>query len=448
MAATVFSSVSYTLGKSQQKLVLTQATHTETFSDFDTGPIANGDHGWVYAESPIDQEIVDIGGDKMLRMSSDPHSSTFAGPYSPGFGGSAGEPSTTADFDGQSIRFDFQALNALGDDSRIEVDFGYADATERYNFLAIESISGQGVRIAVNEPTTAGEWVAGFDAFTGNRELVSGVDASVAHSLEMRVRYFDGPDNDVVSIYLDGKLIGTSTTLENYYDYQVEGEDHATYAEAHQTSRLFFRANAGSGEKAPNDGPGGLNQGFYFDDIVNSGFNNADGTGNAKANVIIGNSGSNTLAGRAGNDKLFGGDGSDILKGDAGRDRLDGGALDDRLIGSLGRDVQTGGLGSDTFVFTRMLDSKAGIAGRDVITDFQRGIDKIDLSAIDAVRGGADNEFIWIGSASFHGVEGELRYVKWGASTIVEADMNGNGRADFQIVLRDISAIADTDFVL
>src|SRR5262249_49227420 len=138
------------------------------------------------------------------------------------------------------------------------------------------------------------------------RELVHGVDASQPHHLTMKLHYVDGPNNDVVDIYLDGNKIGTTTTFENFRD--ALGGDHAQNAAANLTDRVFFRPSANS---APQDGPGGSNQGFYFDNVKTAAYNSApvNGTGNGLDNVITGNSGDNILKGMGGNDTLHGGDG-------------------------------------------------------------------------------------------------------------------------------------------
>jgi Ca2+-binding RTX toxin-like protein len=83
-----------------------------------------------------------------------------------------------------------------------------------------------------------------------------------------------------------------------------------------------------------------------------------------------------TVTGTNFSDTLFGGDGADTLTGGGGRDGLLGGAGGDRLIGGTGNDTLTGGTGADTFVY----DARG--FGQDTITDFVRGTDKIDLSAL------------------------------------------------------------------
>ena len=244
-------------------------------------------------------------------MSSDPAVGDFAGPYSPALSLAAGEPDTGAQFNSQSISFDFQAVNAIPDGSRLEVDFGNAAGTDRNNFLVIESFGG-GIRIAVSEPDTGGNFSGdGSDPAPNDwRELVSGVDPTTAHTLQMRLTYVDGPNNDVIQVFLDGQLIGTTTTFENFRDALNPG-NHIANATANLTDRVFFRPSANG---APQDGPGGQNQGFYFDKVTTSVYNNNDntnGTGNSLDNVITGNDGNNTLTGGGGNDTLIGGAGVD-----------------------------------------------------------------------------------------------------------------------------------------
>ena len=82
--------------------------------------------------------------------------------------------------------------------------------------------------------------------------------------------------------------------------------------------------------------------------------------------------------GGAGNDALSGDARGDLLDGGAGNDTLSGGAGDDILIDGAGNDRLIGGTGADIFVLA--LDG-----ARDVIADFQPGIDRLDLSALGPV---------------------------------------------------------------
>lgn len=83
------------------------------------------------------------------------------------------------------------------------------------------------------------------------------------------------------------------------------------------------------------------------------------------------------LIGKTAPDTLTGTAGDDILSGMGGRDTLYGGDGDDRLVDGKGKDHLYGGAGADIFQFVE--DGK-----KDIIHDYQTGIDLIDLSQISA----------------------------------------------------------------
>jgi serralysin len=166
--------------------------------------------------------------------------------------------------------------------------------------------------------------------------------------------------------------------------------------------------------------------------------------------TLNGRGGRDDLDGGNGNDKLFGGGDADVLRGRAGHDTLNGGAGNDFLNGNEGRDILTGGAGSDTFIFKHARETRPGNAA-DVITDFSSR-DFIDIRNIDADKGaGGNQDFTFLGSGAFTGKAGELNYKFEGsganARTIISGDQNGDGSADFQIVLRKhIALSADNIF--
>jgi serralysin len=144
-----------------------------------------------------------------------------------------------------------------------------------------------------------------------------------------------------------------------------------------------------------------------------------------------GNEGNDIIQARGGNDSLIGGRGNDVLDGGAGADRL------------------SGGTGNDRYDFNKVSDSGKTAATRDKILDFFPGQDSIDLFNIDAKTGGAPNDmFKFIGTQGFHGVKGELHYVKFNGFVIVEGDVNGDRKADFQIEVRGVTSLAANDFEL
>lgn len=70
---------------------------------------------------------------------------------------------------------------------------------------------------------------------------------------------------------------------------------------------------------------------------------------------------------------FYGGRGNDTIVGGVGADLMLGGAEQDYIVGGFGSDTLTGGAGSDVFRFS--LKNEGG----DIITDFQSGIDKIQI---------------------------------------------------------------------
>jgi Ca2+-binding RTX toxin-like protein len=140
----------------------------------------------------------------------------------------------------------------------------------------------------------------------------------------------------------------------------------------------------------------------------------------------------------AGNDKLFGNDANNVLIAGAGNDAVSAGAGNDTLDGGSGNDTLSGGSGNDTFLFTNIGDTSGG-AERDVITDFARGEDKIDLKALGA-KG-------FIGDAAFSGRAGEVRFTSAEGATVVELDRDGDGRADLQIELSNVFGLSNGDFI-
>jgi serralysin len=155
----------------------------------------------------------------------------------------------------------------------------------------------------------------------------------------------------------------------------------------------------------------------FVENLTLIGTGNINGTGNALNNVLIGNAGANILSGGLGNDRLFG-----------GNDRV-----------------------RDTFDFNNILDSRVGSA-RDLIYNFISGIDKIDLSGIDAkTTQSGDQAFtfngttakanaIWFKSAELDGNTSTRDIVIYG-------DVNGNLTPDFEIGLIGVSSVVARDFI-
>ncbi len=168
--------------------------------------------------------------------------------------------------------------------------------------------------------------------------------------------------------------------------------------------------------------------------------------GNSGRDLLNGGTGIDTIDGGSGNDVITGGGGNDKLIGGRGADDINGGDGDDRIDGGWGADRLTGALGADTFVFSFLSDSSS--IARDQVTDFETGQDLIDLHLIDANSDIAgDQAFVFIGSLEFF-AKSQLRLTTDGADTIVQADRDGDGVADLEILLSDAIGLSGADFIL
>jgi serralysin len=218
-------------------------------------------------------------------------------------------------------------------------------------------------------------------------------------------------------------------------------------------------------------------------------------SGNNLSNHLVGTSGDNILNGGLNADVMTGGGGNDLYYVDnvsdtivenngGGRDRIytsvsfttganvediflrgasainaTGNALDNVLRGNsannvldgaAGADTYRGAGGADTFVFNDGDFAGLTPSTSDRIVDFSHAEgDRIDLTGVDAnstVFG--DQSFLFIGSADFHHIAGELRYQTINGNTYVYGDTNGDGAADFMIRLDGSHALVSGDFGL
>ncbi len=130
------------------------------------------------------------------------------------------------------------------------------------------------------------------------------------------------------------------------------GIDTVDYSHSHDGVNVSLRNGTGSGGDAEGDTLGGIENLIGSDNMRNT-------------------------------DKLTGDSANNILDGRNGADVLAGNEGNDTLIGGAGYDTMTGGADADTFVF--YTDRRGGPSsvhgdGRDVITDFQVGVDVLEFT--------------------------------------------------------------------
>ncbi len=188
-------------------------------------------------------------------------------------------------------------------------------------------------------------------------------------------------------------------------------------------------------------------------DLQNDAFDLGDAVGDTYANIEVFQTGRgpDQLRGDAAGNEFHTGIFSDRLYGRAGDDFLFGEGGADALYGGLGADVMTGGDGAirDRYIYFALSESGVGAGNRDIITDFVAGEDRIEISRFDAdVTQGFKQGFDFVGNAGLSGVAGELTYVQSGGNTIVQADVNGDTIADFEIELTGLIDLTIADFYI
>jgi hypothetical protein len=200
------------------------ACNGSTFDTFTNGSV-NGQGGWKVT-GPYDQEVVPntFGyasfGCKTLQIS-DATTSVFI--FNQIF---------------SSSTLNTGELSALNDQgatgtprNHFEGQFDLASVTQNEQpgmHLSVSPDRGDGTRMSslgFND-TSAGIDVF-FDDVTGtssttnfnDTQIASNLTRSVPHTIKYSIDFNEGPSNDVVKVYIDGNLVHTGTSWENFYRY-------------------------------------------------------------------------------------------------------------------------------------------------------------------------------------------------------------------------------------
>jgi Ca2+-binding RTX toxin-like protein len=164
------------------------------------------------------------------------------------------------------------------------------------------------------------------------------------------------------------------------------------------TNANVITGNTGNNQLTGLNGNDTMNGGSG-NDTLDGGNGNDSLLGSSGNDSLLGGSSNDTMRGGSGNDSANGGSGNDWLFGDSGNDVLNGGSGNDTISGGSGQDVLTGIGGNDVFDFNTVSDSTPG--ARDRIDGFDNAGggngDLIDLSGIDAITGGGDDNFAFLG---------------------------------------------------
>lgn len=178
---------------------------------------------------------------------------------------------------------------------------------------------------------------------------------------------------------------------------------------------------------------------------------NSAGAGNN--DWMFGEDGDDGLYGLEGDDNLYGGMGRDVLVGGTGADRLSGDLGSDWIALGLNAAGTAGDGAADVVLFASRWDSwDPGQAGMDAVLQFETGLDRLDLSAIDANTTLAGDQAFTLGALAA-GQAGRLQITmpagqSW---TLVQADVDGDGAADLTVIVYGATGqamLTAGDFVL
>jgi hypothetical protein len=230
-----------------------------TFDTFTNGSV-NGQHGWM-ATGPYDQTIVDNTygissfGCKSLRLSNGFADGAFGGQtFAPLLASGAGETSIApnkhfeAQFDVASVLSSLQAGLAVS----VSPDNG---SGARMSYLRFED-QAEGIHVHFVDVTDAGP--LGTVAAFHDSDITTITRAP--HTIKFVMDFVDGPANDIVKIYIDGSLVKTGTSWEDYYRYDPEQAGGGNLLSPVKT--LIFAARGDSGVAA------NLGNGYLFDNVT------------------------------------------------------------------------------------------------------------------------------------------------------------------------------------
>jgi len=311
-------------------------------------------------------------GVSLLEVTGDP----FDGLGDNTFDGRGGEDILILghDFEGSEFGFDDEGYLTISIDgfTNRAKSIEKFDFTDQF-FLLNDLLDAAFPRIGAFDPTS------GVTLTPGINGLVNGIDMSDASNGAQFVHVEEiGPQSNSNTSYSFSTAGGEGNYLGSGFDDPASGPVQTiTLEESGAAGSLAFisSGNRPIGELIEGSWAYFQNVLFAFnDDIAGTelddilrGFDGDDSvSGNEGDDAVNGDDGDDTLIGNAGNDTIDGGNGNDSVEGGSGQDHLFGGA---------GDDTHTGGSGRDVFVVHLGMDA-------DTVTDFEIGIDELDINSL------------------------------------------------------------------
>jgi hypothetical protein len=219
----------------------------------------NGQNGWSMTggyDVAVDSSLSTPGfGSQSLRISNAVTSGSFGDQtFSPALTNPAGESTAdNASFTGTiqphfESQFQIFAIpNSIGDMLSVSPDRGDGS---RMSYLRFDNES-DGIHVYfddVTDPTHA------LNADSFNESQIALLSSGVSHTVKFTIDFYSGQDNDVVNIYIDGSLVHTGTSWEDYYRFDSESNPSAPSDYTRTVRTMLFResgtavpANSGKG---------------------------------------------------------------------------------------------------------------------------------------------------------------------------------------------------------
>jgi hypothetical protein len=124
----------------------------------------------------------------------------------------------------------------------------------RMSYLRFDDLSN-GVHVYFDDVTDPGPLGAPADF---NERSIATLSRSTAHTIRMTIDFNDGPANDVVQVFVDGSLVATGGSWEDYYRFDPEQTPSGNLVPT--VDKVLFR-ESGTADA------GNAGQGFLIDNI-------------------------------------------------------------------------------------------------------------------------------------------------------------------------------------
>jgi hypothetical protein len=221
-----------------------------TFEDYTVGNI-NGQHDWSNTGG-FDAAVVSTDGGQALRISDAVTSGSFGDQtFSPGLATPAREGTSANGFD---AKFTI-GTTSMTVQSGLHLSVSPDDGTgSRMSYLRFED-QAEGIDVFFDDATDPGP--LGTDADFSDTPVAT-LTRGTAHTIELAITLIPGPANDIVDVFVDGALVHSGTTWEDYYRYDSEQSGNGNVVPA--IDKLLFREAGGAD-------PGNAGGGFLIDNV-------------------------------------------------------------------------------------------------------------------------------------------------------------------------------------